>query len=319
MIVEADEAAIARAAAALARGELVAFPTETVYGLGADARNGKAVAAVFALKGRPRFNPLIVHVEDRAMAARCGRLNGTADRLIEAFWPGPLTLVVKLAAQSGIAPLATAGLDTIALRAPAHPVAQALLAAAGFPIAAPSANASGYVSPTRAEHVEHDLDEGPALILKGGPLPKGLESTVIDATADPPVLLRPGVVTREAVEKVLGKPLAREAGEAHRSPGQQPSHYAPKARLRLDAKDLAPGEALLAFGPDAPPGAGTLINLSASGDLEEAAANLFAALRELDRLGAERVAVMPVPMEGLGAAINDRLRRAAAPRLRTHK
>jgi L-threonylcarbamoyladenylate synthase len=315
MIVAGDDKAIEQAARALARGELVAFPTETVFGLGGDACNGIAVAAIFAMKQRPRFNPLIVHVTGSQMAARYGELNAAASKLIDAFWPGPLSLVVPLVADCGIASLATAGLETIALRAPAHPIARALLNAANCPIAAPSANASGYVSPTKAAHVEHDLGDGPAFILEGGPAPLGLESSVVDVTRDPPALLRPGAITREEIENVLGTSLvASDSGDPVRSPGQLASHYAPRARLRLNATSLEPGEALLAFGPNPPTGAATTINLSATGDLLEAAANLFDALRELDRLGAERVAVAPIPEQGVGIAICDRLVRAAAPR-----
>jgi len=315
MIVEANEDAIARAAAELSQGGLVAFPTETVFGLGGDARNGLAAAAIFAIKHRPHFNPLIVHVSGVEMAARFGDLNPTALTLIEAFWPGPLTLVVPLRSDSGIAPLVTAGLETIALRSPAHPVARALLEAAQCPIAAPSANASGYVSPTKAEHVDHDLGDGPALILDGGPVPLGLESSVVDMTSDPPVLLRPGTITSDEIETALGAKLAdADAKDAIRSPGQLASHYAPRARLRLEATSLEAGEALLAFGPNPPQGATMTINLSAKGDLHEAAANLFGALREFDRLGAAAIAVAPIPNNGLGAAINDRLVRAASPR-----
>jgi len=313
MIVPASDQWIARAAEALCRGELVAFPTETVYGLGADATNGLAVAAIFELKGRPRFNPLIVHVSDTGMAERYGVFTDTARRLAQAFWPGALTLVVPKQKNSGIADLTTAGLATVALRVPNHPVAQALLDGTGLPIAAPSANRSGHVSPTLAQHVEDDLGDGPAMILDGGPTVQGIESTVIDTTTERPTLLRPGAVPREAIEDVLGMALVSATREGKpTSPGQLESHYAPRANLRLDANRVEAGEALLAFGPDAPANASLAINLSPQGDLREAAANLFRALRELDASGVEAIAAMPIPHDGLGEAINDRLHKAAA-------
>ncbi len=311
----ATEEAIAEAAQALARGEIVAFPTETVYGLGADARDAHAVAKVFAAKERPRFNPLIVHVPDLATAETYAVFDATARKLADAFWPGPLSLVLPKRADSGVADLVTAGLDTIALRAPNHPVAQALLDAAKLPIAAPSANRSGRVSPTMASHAEDELGDIPAMILDGGPCPLGIESTVISVAGDAPVLLRLGAVPREAIEAVLGRavPLAKEDA-AVASPGQLERHYAPITPLRLGATDMRAREALLAFGPNAPHGAIVSVNLSASGDLEEAAANLFASLRRLDECGANAIAVMPIPERGLGEAINDRLRRAAKAR-----
>jgi L-threonylcarbamoyladenylate synthase len=314
-VVPATEEAIGRAAQALARGEIVAFPTETVYGLGADARDAHAVAKVFAAKERPRFNPLIVHVPDLAAAEAYAVFDATARKLAEAFWPGPLSLVLPKRADSGIADLVTAGLDTIALRAPNHSVAQELLAEAKRPIAAPSANRSGRVSPTMAAHVETELGDVPAMILDGGPCPLGIESTVVGVAGDAPVLLRLGAVPREAIEAVLGEalPLADE-GAAIVSPGQLERHYAPNTPLRLGATDVRTGEALLAFGPNTPQGAVASINLSDSGDLEEAAANLFASLRRLDEAGAKAMAVMPIPERGLGEAINDRLRRAAKAR-----
>lgn len=313
MIVTASDQSIARAAEALRRGELVAFPTETVYELGADATNAMAVAAIFELKGRPRFNPLIVHVSDRRMAERYGVLTDTAKRLAEVFWPGALTLVVAKQKDTGIADLATAGLETIALRVPENAIAQALLELSGLPIAAPSANRSGHVSPTLAQHVEDDLGDGPAMILDGGATVQGIELTVIDTTAKRPTLLRPGAVPRETIEDVLGMALGAGPGNGEpASPGQLESHYAPRARLRLNAKRADAGEALLAFGSNVPAGASQIINLSPNGDLREAAANLFSALRELDSAGAEIIAVIPIPMEGLGEAINDRLRKAAA-------
>jgi len=313
----ADKEAIAEAGRLLRAGALVAFPTETVYGLGANATDGRAVAAIFAAKGRPRFNPLIVHVPDLAAAEKIAVLAPAARRLATTFWPGPLTLVLKRRADSGISELVSAGLDTIAIRVPAHPVAQALLAAAGCPLAAPSANRSGRVSPTTAQHVTEDLGETPAMILDGGATMHGVESTVLDATGDSVRLLRPGAVARDAISAVLGRPLggASPADAAQpTSPGQLASHYAPNATLRLDAREVRPGEALLGFGRDAPETAGPAINLSPQGDLTEAAARLFASLRALDATGVPSIAVMPIPETGLGEAINDRLRRAAAPR-----
>jgi L-threonylcarbamoyladenylate synthase len=314
-VVPATEEAIGRAAQALARGQIVAFPTETVYGLGADARDARAVAKVFAAKERPRFNPLIVHVPNLTAAETYAVFDATARKLADAFWPGPLSLVLPRRPDSGIADLVTGGLDTIALRAPNHRVAQELLAEAKLPIAAPSANRSGRVSPTMAAHVEAELGDVPAMILDGGPCPLGIESTVVGVAGDAPVLLRLGAVPREAIQAVLGQalPLANEDA-AIASPGQLERHYAPNTPLRLGATDVRAREALLAFGPNAPRGAIASINLSASGDLEEAAANLFASLRRLDEAGAKAMAVMPIPERGLGEAINDRLRRAAKAR-----
>ncbi len=311
-IVPATPEVIRKAAQALARGDLVAFPTETVYGLGANALDARAVAKVFAAKERPRFNPLIVHVPGLAAAERYAVVNDMARRLAEAFWPGPLSLVLSRRPTCGIADLVSAGLDTIALRAPAHPVAQALLAEVKLPIAAPSANRSGRISPTTAAHVEAELGDRPAIILDGGPGPLGIESTVVSVVGAKPALLRPGALPREAIELVLGGPLAM-AKTNHRgaSPGQLATHYAPSTKLRLGATSVRPDEALLAFGRDVPGGARLTINLSASGNLEEAAAKLFGALREIDQVGAETIAVMPIPAHGLGEAINDRLQRAA--------
>ncbi len=296
-------------------GALVAFPTETVYGLGGDATNGEAVAAIFAAKGRPSFNPLIVHVPDLAAAEMLGAFDETARRLARAFWPGPLTLVVTRKPGCPIADLASAGLDTLAIRVPNHPVAHALLEAAGCPLAAPSANRSGHVSPTTAQHVADDLRDRVAMILDGGGTAHGVESTVVSACGGGIVLLRPGAVTAEDLERVAGAPVARAAAvaDAPLSPGQLASHYAPNAQLRLEATEASEGEALLAFGPAAR-SSGFVINLSPSGDLAEAAANLFASLRAFDAAGSQAVAVMPIPERGLGVAINDRLRRAAAPR-----
>jgi L-threonylcarbamoyladenylate synthase len=314
--VVASESAIREAARLLRDGRLVAFPTETVYGLGADATNGRAVAAIFETKGRPRFNPLIVHVASLAAAEELAEMTPSARRLAGEFWPGPLTLVLKRRENSPLSDLVSAGLETVAIRVPDHPLARALLAAAGRPLAAPSANKSGRVSATQAQHVAADLGASVAMILDGGPTAHGIESTVLDATGDKVALLRPGAVPADVIETVLGQNLSRPASDSTRpaSPGQLESHYAPNARLRLDASDAREGEALLAFGPDAPKTSGQAINLSPSGDLIEAAANLFAALRALDRSGAAAIAVMPIPEEGLGEAINDRLRRAAAPR-----
>ena len=304
------------AAARLIRdGELVALPTETVYGLGADATNERAVAKIFEAKGRPKFNPLISHVTGADEARRYVRWNDTAEKLAARFWPGPLTLVLPRAKDSTIALLTTAGLDTVAIRAPDHPLAQALIRAAGRPIAAPSANRSGSVSPTRAEHVRDSLGDRVRLILDGGPCTVGVESTVLDLTTGRPTLLRPGGATREAIEAVIGPIAVSDAlpsGDTPlKSPGQLASHYAPSVPVRLGATTVAADEALLAFGPVPPAGARTTLNLSPAGDLGEAAANLFAHLRALDAQSPSRIAVMPIPETGLGLAINDRLRRAA--------
>jgi len=310
-VLEASAAAIAEAARCLAAGGLLAFPTETVYGLGADAGNGEAIARLYAAKGRPRFNPLIVHVADGAAAHRLGRFDPAAERLAAAFWPGPLTLVLPKRPDCAVADLALAGLDSVAVRVPAHPVAQALLAAFQGAVVAPSANRSGHVSPTDAAHVLADLRGRIDMVLDGGPCTVGVESTIV-ACLEEPTLLRPGGVPREDIERVLGRALAvaSPAEEAPLAPGMLASHYAPKAKLRLNAHAADADEALLGFGT-AP--AATL-NLSPRGDLIEAAANLFSHLRALDARSITRVAVMPVPPDGLGEAINDRLKRAAAPR-----
>jgi L-threonylcarbamoyladenylate synthase len=305
--------AIARAAILLRAGRLVAFPTETVYGLGGDATNERAVADIFAVKGRPRFNPLIVHVPDRAEAETYAVFNAPAGRSATRFWPGPLTLVLPRRKGSGLSLLASAGLDTVAIRAPGHPAAQALLREAGHPIAAPSANRSGRVSPTEAAHVADELGDDVALVLDDGPTPLGLESTVLDLSGEAPALLRPGAVTLEQLTELLG-PIAAPGPGMAKSPGMLASHYAPSLPVRLDVIDARPGEALLAYGPDAPPGFAEMLWLSRSGDLAEAAANLFAMLRRLDRPSFSGIAVMQIPAHGLGRAINDRLRRAAAPR-----
>ena len=311
-VLPATPEAIRQAAQALARGDIVAFPTETVYGLGANALDARAVAKVFAAKERPRFNPLIVHVPDLAAAELYAVITDTARLLAEAFWPGPLSLVLQKRPACGIADLVSAGLDTIALRAPAHPVAQALLAEVKLPIAAPSANRSGRVSPTTAAHVQAELGELPAMILDGGPCPLGIESTVVSVIGLEPGLLRPGALPREAIELVLGRPLARaKANHRGASPGQLAIHYAPATPLRLNVTRPEAGDALLAFGPDTPDFDGPTRNLSRQGDLNEAAAKLFATLRELDQMGATAIAVMPIPAHGLGEAINDRLQRAA--------
>jgi L-threonylcarbamoyladenylate synthase len=315
-VVEPTAETIGEAATLLRDGQLVAFPTETVYGLGADATNERAVAAIFEAKSRPHFNPLISHVLDAAGARQFVEWNDMAEKLAARFWPGPLTMVLPRAKGSTISLLATAGLDTVAIRAPSHPVAQALIRAAALPIAAPSANRSGAVSPTRAEHVAESLGDRVPLILDGGPCLVGLESTVLDVSGPTPILLRPGGVTREAIEAVVGPIAVSHAlpsGEAARSsPGQLASHYAPTRPVRLNAVTVSEDEGLLAFGAHPPAGAMLTYNLSPSGDLAEAAANLFAQMRALDRPGIARIAVMPIPETGLGLAINDRLRRAAA-------
>jgi L-threonylcarbamoyladenylate synthase len=305
--------AIAHAAALLRAGRLVAFPTETVYGLGGDATSEHAVAEIFAAKGRPRFNPLIVHVRGWAEAEALAIFDDRARKLVERFWPGPLTLVLPRRGDSALSLLACAGLDTVAVRAPAHQVAQALLRETGRPIAAPSANRSGRVSPTEAAHVAAELGESVELILDGGRTPVGLESTVVDLSGEVPALLRPGGITLEELTELLG-PIAAPVTGQPKSPGMLASHYAPSLPLRLEAIGSRPGEALLAFGSEAPPGFAEVLWLSPTGDLAEAAANLFAMLRRLDRPPFTGIAVMPIPEHGLGHAINDRLRRAAAPR-----
>lgn len=314
-VVTADQRTIARAAEILRAGGLVAFPTETVYGLGADATDDRAVAAIFKAKGRPRFNPLIVHLRDIAHADTCVQITEPAQAAAARFWPGPLTLVLPRRSDAKISYLCSAGLDSLAVRAPGHPVAQHLLAAVGRPLAAPSANASGGMSPTTAAHVAGSLDGRVDLILDGGPCAVGLESSVLDLTGERPVLLRPGGIPKEDLEAALG-PIEDDDREdtAPRSPGRLASHYAPGRPLRLEARDASPDEGLLAFGPAPPSGARTILNLSEGGDLVEAAANLFAMLHALDDPRHAAIAVMPIPDTGLGVAINDRLRRAAAPR-----
>lgn len=304
--------AIEDAAKHLQAGELVAFPTETVYGLGADATNDEAVAAIFAAKNRPTFNPLIVHFPDHASARAAVEFSPLADELAQCFWPGALTLVLKRRADCPISLLCSAGLDTLAVRVPDHPVASALLKACGRPLAAPSANKSEEISPTTAEHVAQSLGANAPFILNGGPCGVGLESTVVDLSGDVPALLRPGGLAVEVIEPLTG-PLARPENDpnAPKSPGQMTRHYAPTVALRLNAERANPGEALLAFGPDAPRRG--CLNLSRKGDLTEAAGNLFAMLRILDQPGMGGIAVMPIPNKGLGIAINDRLNRAATP------
>ena len=302
---------IAEAAALLRAGGLVAMPTETVYGLAADARDDRAVARIYAAKNRPSFNPLIVHLPDLAQVARYAVLTPEAEGLAQAFWPGPLTMVLPLREDSRLSPLVTAGLTTVAIRLPAHPVARDLLRAFGGPVAAPSANPSGRVSPTRAAHVLAGLSGRIEAVLEGGPCTVGVESTII-AMDGPPALLRPGGVSVEAIEAVLGAPLALPGDPAMpKAPGQLASHYAPEAGVRLNAEAGRPGEVLVGFGAVK----GDL-TLSDGGDLLEAAANLFHLLREADALAGPggAIAFAPVPETGLGRAINDRLRRAAAPR-----
>jgi L-threonylcarbamoyladenylate synthase len=312
-ILGADGRNIAEAARRLLDGEIVAFPTETVYGLGANALDDSAVARVFAVKERPRFNPLIVHVRSSSDASALAEYNQIAKALAQSFWPGGLTLVLPRRNDCGISLLASAGLETIALRVPAHPVARALLESVGVPLAAPSANRAGRISPTNAQACAQELDGRVPLILDSGDCPIGIESTIIGFSEQRPVLLRPGAIARDEIEKVTGA-LASPLLESIVAPGMMSSHYAPRASLRLNAQDVCAGEALLAFGPEIPTGADHVCNLSSRGNLQEAAVNLFAMLRKLDRTGAEAIAVMPVPDTGLGEAINDRLSRAAAPR-----
>jgi L-threonylcarbamoyladenylate synthase len=315
----ADAVGLAQAAAILRRSGLVAFPTETVYGLGADATDAEAVARIYAAKERPSFNPLISHVDSFRTARSQGAFDEMATRLAEAFWPGPLTLVVPVAPTCTISDLARAGLDSIGLRVPAHPLAHALLEQVGRPVAAPSANRSGRVSPTDADHVLGDLDGRIDAVLDGGASRVGVESTIVSCLGGVPRLLRPGGIPREAIEALLGKRLqgGPEAGSNPLAPGMLASHYAPRAQVRLNATSLRAGEAALLFGASAPQGiemAHATLNLSKNGDLVEAAAHLFSYLRQLDALGAATIAVSPIPETGLGEAINDRLKRAAAER-----
>ncbi|MHB8270583.1 L-threonylcarbamoyladenylate synthase [Bradyrhizobium sp.] len=320
-ILPANEAAVAAAARCLQAGGLVAFPTETVYGLGADATNAGAIARLYEAKGRPAFNPLIAHVGDLAAAQKIARFDAQAIQLAQAFWPGPLTLVLPKAPGCTVADLATAGLDTIAVRVPAHRIAREILRAFGGPVVAPSANLSGHVSPTTAAHVSSDLAGRIDLIIDGGAVEVGVESTIVGCF-EAPMLLRPGGVPRGEIERLLGRALLQPPDDTDSdsgqplAPGMLASHYAPRTKVRLNADRLEAGEVLLAFGPNVISGvrASDVMNLSARGDLTEAAANLFGYLRALDARGARAIAVMPVPHHGLGEAINDRLRRAAVGR-----
>lgn len=316
-ILAIDGEAVARAARVLSDGGLVAIPTETVYGLAADATNGEAVARIFEAKGRPRFNPLICHVSSLAMAERFVDIDPVSRRLIDAFWPGPLTLVMPLKENAPVHPLVTAGLSTLALRMPCGPAAE-VIAALDRPLAAPSANTSGRISATTAEAVADDLGGKVDLILDAGPCPVGLESTIIKVEGDAISLLRPGGLAAEEIEALTGKRLRRaDQRAAIQAPGMLASHYAPKAGMRLNVHEAEPGEALLSFGPTRAKGAEHAshhLNLSETGNLREAAANLFDYMKKLDATGAATIAVEPIPHQGLGEAINDRLARAAAPR-----
>jgi L-threonylcarbamoyladenylate synthase len=321
-ILPASEATAAMAARCLAAGGLVAFPTETVYGLGADATNAAAVARLYQAKGRPAFNPLIAHIRDIEAARQIAQFDAPAMALAKAFWPGPLTLVLPKSKACVVADLATAGLDTIAIRVPAHPVAREILRAFGGPVVAPSANLSGHVSATTAAHVQTDLGGRIDLVVDGGSVEVGVESTIVGCF-EQPMLLRPGGVPSGEIERVLGRALAQPPEDAVSdtgqplAPGMLASHYAPRTKVRLNAGRIEHGEALLAFGSNAMPGveaASAVMNLSERGDLTEAAANLFGYLRALDAKGARVIAVMPIPDHGLGEAINDRLRRAAVER-----
>jgi len=318
-LARADAGSAADAARILGAGGLVAFPTETVYGLGADATDGRAVARLYEAKGRPAFNPLIAHVPDITAARAIAQFDADAARLADFFWPGPLTLVLPRAPGCAVAALATAGLDTIAVRVPDHPAARAILAAFGKPVVAPSANRSGHVSPTHAAHVAADLGGRIDLIIDGGATSVGIESTIVACLGEP-MLLRPGGLPRAAIERRLGRKMSApsaSAGDKPLAPGMLGSHYAPRTPLRLNAGHVELGEALLAFGstpPEGAAGAKTMLNLSERGNLVEAAANLFSHLRALDAVGAGAIAVMTIPSDGLGEAINDRLSRAAVTR-----
>ena len=317
LIVPPNAANIAAAAAHLRGGELVAFPTETVYGLGGDATNERAVAAIYRAKGRPSRNPLIVHVADAAAARRVARFDSRARRLAEAFWPGPLTLVLPRSEPCAVVPRVSAGLATIAVRVPSLALARDLLEASAIPVAAPSANPSGRVSATTAQHVAEAFGDSVAMILDGGPCPLGIESTVVGLAGDDLLLLRPGAVSGGAIEAVIGPlraPPAAEPNTGLAAPGMLDRHYAPRLPLRLGALDAAGDEGLLSFGDHAITGVAAERNLSPAGDLDEAAANLFRMLRELDRPDHRAIAVTPIPDHGVGVAINDRLRRAAGGR-----
>lgn len=306
---------IAAAAEALRDGELVAFATETVYGLGGNACDGQVVARIFEAKGRPSFNPLIVHLPTVEQAVKLGKFNADAMKLAETFWPGPLTIIVERADDCPVSGLASAGLTSLAIRVPGRESAREFLRLAGCPVAAPSANISGQISPTRAQHVVAGLGDRIWGVLDGGDCEVGLESTIVSCLGETPVILRPGGLSREQIEEGLGKPVEVRTGSTNDpiSPGQLASHYAPNAAVRLNAKDARPGEAYLAFGKREPE-ADIVRNLSPTKNLHEAAANLFAMLHTLDMLGVDSIAVAPIPNEGLGVAINDRLARAAAPR-----
>lgn len=305
--------AYARASELLTAGELVAFPTETVYGLAANANDDQAVAKIFAVKNRPQFNPLIVHIPDLETAETYGIFNDTARQLAASFWPGALTLVVKRTPECTLSALVSAGLDTVALRLPAHPVAQKLLHNCSMPLAAPSANISGKISPTTAHHVAQNIGAEIAMIIDGGACSIGIESTIIQCTEHQPILLRPGGITAEAIEAITGNPLIKSEDDADtpNAPGQLKTHYAPHKPLRINAKNAKPNEAFIAFGPYITENTNSIFNLSESGNLTEAAANLFAMLHQADRSDAGSIAVMAVPNTGLGRAINDRLARAA--------
>ena len=300
---------IEKAAEILAKGGLVAFPTETVFGLGADASDDFAVAKIYEAKGRPSFNPLIVHVSDVGMAKRLVEWNDQADHLARAFWPGPLTLVLPMRTDAGVSKLVSAGLPTVAIRIPRHPIAQSMLRAFGGPVAAPSANLSGKISPTRADHVLNGLDGRIDAIVTQGHSENGVESTILHFDPNP-TILRPGTITAADISSVLGQPVARlEHADNIIAPGQMTSHYAPRAAVRLNANDWHAGEKRLGFGDVT-----CDLNLSPTGDLVEAAANLFDMLHQIDDMDGDRIAVSPIPNHGIGIAINDRLSRAAAPR-----
>ena len=308
---------IKHAAQFLKHGKLVAFPTETVYGLGGNALSDDAVACIYAAKGRPQFNPLIVHVRSVEDANHYVDFNEKALQLVHHFWPGPLTLVLPRKKKCALSLLVSAGMDTVAVRMPSHPLAQALLHEAGIPIAAPSANRSGRISPTEAKHVHEELGERIAMVLDGGPCHVGIESTVVDTTRTTPMILRPGSISLPSMIKVIGEMTSASEDAAISAPGMLASHYAPSTSVRLNATSVESNEALLAFGHNTPNGAMHTENLSPNGNLQEAAANLFRMLRHLDACGARRIAVMPIPEDqeknALGIAINDRLKRAATP------
>ena len=312
------QTALARACETLGRGVPVAIPTETVYGLAADATDPRAITRIYEMKGRPRFNPLICHMADLAMAERHAVFDPLSRRIAEAFWPGPLTLVLPIRPESAIHPLARAGLDTVGIRVPTG-IASRLLAAFDRPLAAPSANTSGRISPTTAQHVADDFGAKLELVLDGGPATVGLESTILKVDGETIRLLRPGGLDATEVERVVGRPVLRneKAGAAIEAPGMLASHYAPDAPVRLDAEEVRPGEALIRFGGKTLPGeaeAALVLDLSPDGNLAEAAANLFGFMKRADATGARSIAFSPIPATGLGEAINDRLQRAAAPR-----